>query len=204
MAHGQDASTDTVSVPLPMQIEISNLGKDTRNLLQGRYTQTGLPKFLNGIKFGDGTTQTTAASSTNASSSTFVYGNISITQASFMTCINSTVTFTTRAVKVELELNGGTLDNDNASAVSQISVLVDGARIDALADLDAALNTNVQPGASTNNRTPSNFHYRTMSALTAGSHSFCITGKVDAGLVHFNCTKGGGTRECKFTVSEAP
>ncbi len=57
---GQEISTTTPSIPLLDQIEISNLGKDTRALLSGRYTQTGKPTFQGGICFKDGTCQTTA------------------------------------------------------------------------------------------------------------------------------------------------
>lgn len=58
LAHGQ--STATASVPLIDQIQISNLGKDTRDLLSGRYRQTGKPTFAGGFCFADGTCQTTA------------------------------------------------------------------------------------------------------------------------------------------------
>lgn len=73
LAAAQEISTDTVSVPLDFQIEVSNLGKAVRELQGGMPRVTGLPTFAKGIKFADGTTQTTAASS-GLSSSTNTIG----------------------------------------------------------------------------------------------------------------------------------
>ncbi len=57
----------TMEIPVDTQIEISNLGKDTRNLLRGRYRQTGKPTFQNGICFGDGTCQNSVSGSSTGS-----------------------------------------------------------------------------------------------------------------------------------------
>ncbi len=57
LVQAQDISSNTLSVV--DEVKISNLGKDTRSLLSGRYTQTGKPTFKNGFCFGDGSCQTT-------------------------------------------------------------------------------------------------------------------------------------------------
>lgn len=62
LAASLSAQVDASSVNVVEQIQFQNLGKDVRELQSGRPTITGLPTFLNGIKFSDGTTQTTAAS----------------------------------------------------------------------------------------------------------------------------------------------
>lgn len=63
LAHSQEVSTGAATSLLD-EVRISNLGKDTRDLLSGRYRQTGKPTFANGFCFADGTCQTTAAAPT--------------------------------------------------------------------------------------------------------------------------------------------
>ena len=69
------ASTDTAKVELYDETQtLSNLGKSVREIQSGRPVITGIPTFKNGIKFNDGTIQTTAAGGTEttiASGSTF-------------------------------------------------------------------------------------------------------------------------------------
>ena len=60
-AVAQDTSSNTTSIPLVDQITLSNLGKDTRDLLKGRYTQTGMPLFKNGFYVGSRSNCTTSS-----------------------------------------------------------------------------------------------------------------------------------------------
>ena len=62
LANAQEVSTGAATSLLD-EVRISNLGKDTRDLLSGRYRQTGKPTFANGFCFADGTCQTTAPTS---------------------------------------------------------------------------------------------------------------------------------------------
>ena len=69
LASAQESSTDTISIPMTTQIEISNLGKDVRELQEGRPVIPGIPRYMNGICFDVAGTdcQTTAASTGGAS-----------------------------------------------------------------------------------------------------------------------------------------
>lgn len=62
----------TTALGLEDDLKLQNVRKDVREILVGRPTVTGLPTFKNGIKFGDGTTQTTAASDVGNSTATYV------------------------------------------------------------------------------------------------------------------------------------
>ena len=59
ISQAQEASTGAAAIPLLDRVQISNLGKDTREILSGRYRQTGRPTFAGGLCFADGTCQTT-------------------------------------------------------------------------------------------------------------------------------------------------
>lgn len=116
LASAQEVSTGTAN--LLDEVRISNLGKDTRDLLSGRYRQTGKPTFANGFCFADGTCQTTApvAASVYASSGTRIPAG-SITQATFLVA-QATVTLPVSGnFDVECELQGGIATGASASSV---------------------------------------------------------------------------------------
>lgn len=83
LTQAQEVSTGAVN--LLDDVRISNLGKDTRDLLGGRYRQTGKPTFAGGFCFSDGTCQTTAATTTPVNvpaGSTFTINSIAPTGVS--------------------------------------------------------------------------------------------------------------------------
>jgi hypothetical protein len=168
MAHGQ-ASTDTIAVPLLDQIQISNLGKDTRSLLSGNYTQTGKPKFLNGFCFGDATCQT-SASSGGAAISTFTYAAVvgdDGTNVGFTACIATvTLQFTGSGTAVA-ELSGSVRNDIGNGNYVQITILMDGA------PSTGAVATVVQYVGISNNLALQSAAAKGIWAVTAGEHSFC-------------------------------
>lgn len=190
---GQEAST-TTAIPLIDQIQISNLGKDTRDLLSGRYRQTGKPTFANGFCFGDETCQTTSATAYSVSASTQIVLVADLRTAVTMpVCYSSTITFTTRAVNLRIILSGGDVQAPNAS--TNFNVLMDGAYISPFsASVFANRFTNAENSGSSG---VLSWNYLTTGAVSAGSHSFCLTG---------NSTAANGVRcdvsPCIFRVEE--
>ena len=61
IANSQDIKTGTEGISVIESNKISNLGKSTRDLLQGRYRQTGRPTFAGGFCFKDGSCMTSAS-----------------------------------------------------------------------------------------------------------------------------------------------
>lgn len=183
LAHGQ--STATASVPLIDQIQISNLGKDTRDLLSGRYRQTGKPTFANGFCFVDATCQTTAFVGT-ASTQTILSADLRISNTMGV-CYVSTVTFTTRAVKLKISLAGGEMVAPNASA--SFNVLMDGAFISPFTS--SLVMQKFTNAANDSTSRPMSINFLTTSAVSAGSHSFCLTGESSvANGVKFDVSPG--------------
>lgn len=115
LAKAQEVSTGTAN--LLDEVRISNLGKDTRDLLGGRYRQTGKPTFANGFCFADGTCQTTAPSGSVYASSGTIITPGTITQTTFKVA-QATVTLAVSGnYDVECELQGGIATGATASSV---------------------------------------------------------------------------------------
>lgn len=104
MAFGQ--STTTV-LPLEDELKLQNVRKDVREILVGRPTVTGLPTFKNGIKFGDGTTQTTAGGSFAVLKTTFTRytGTENTTSTDWVSVAGTTVTLVMGGGRAHMKFN---------------------------------------------------------------------------------------------------
>jgi hypothetical protein len=106
----------------------------------------------------------------------------------------STITLTTDNVPLEISFMGSMQTVDE---ISNINVLMDGNYIDdfsATMFMASARNTTVSIVAY-----PVNFTYRTKEAVAAGSHSFCLTGRLQDSNEGLLC----GTNPCWLQIKEA-
>lgn len=200
LANAQEASSGTAGISLYDNVKISNLGKSTRDLLSGRYTQTGLPTFLGGANFkapvtASGATGNIVSGASITASAFFGYGGnltgISGTQISTWTAIVSSVTISTvkgvcyatatlvsNGGRVTLSFSGN-ISNTNATDQGKVSVLVDGDYIEPYKTFGG--NQVAMAGASEGSSRAVGFSVTTLSALSAGSHTFCLAAWRSAG-----------------------
>lgn len=203
IAWGQ-ASTDTLSIPLEDELKLQNVRKDVREILVGRPTVTGLPTFKNGVKFGDGTTQTTAATASVWVGTYTVInsGSASFTNTTFVACsaLFSTVTFTSSAVPLRLTLHLPMRDNTD-TGTSLATVLMDGAHITSLGLSNAIGFCGHQVGATSRTLDCHADILIPASAVSAASHSFCVAfSEPTAATGSVLCASG---RPCYLKIEEA-
>lgn len=130
LANAQETSISTGAtvIPLITEIEISNLGKDTRLILQGRPRFPQPHTFAKGICFGDGTCQTTAPVST--ASVYIATGVINIpqttgTNTTFAGCniagstVQATVSLSTYVAHVEAQISS----SQNGETIGLIALM---------------------------------------------------------------------------------
>lgn len=198
-------STTTPAIPFLDKISISNLGKDTRALLQGRYRQTGLPTYANGFCFGDGTCQTTAPTAAEVNTSSYVFlasAQTTHTNTVWECLASSTFSFTTDNVPITVSLTGMSISHGLANEGLYVTVLVDGGFIDGTNTSSANMVLGINNTTDSDIRYPANFHYTTYSSLSAGAHDFCLAVKVSAGTGTRICNNPGST-PCRFMVKES-
>lgn len=175
LAQAQEVSTTTPNIPLLNRIQISNLGKDTRALLQGRYVQTGKPEFKNGFCFGDGTCQTTAPAAVVGSSYSLVSVSGSSADASFKVCIS---TLSIRPTGTSVTIRGSGSASVTGPSRASLVVLQNGAFILGQSNTKGLLN---QGEGSAGYNTVMSFEYD-VTGLSAGTdYNFCIGAFVDSG-----------------------
>lgn len=197
LAWGQSSST--LQVPLEDQLKLQNVRKDVREILVGRPTITGLPTFNNGIKFGDGTTQTTAASAASVVLATFTvnWANASGTNTSFSGCMpGSTITISgVTASSVAINASA-VIDNGSAAAnFVHLTVLQDGAFLPGKSSTKAIV-AFAQP--ATAYPVVASIAGYISGGLTAGSHSWCLGVWTSAGTWEYQ----GASYGSSFSVME--
>ncbi len=147
---------------------VSNLGKAVRELESGRPKITGLPQFLEGIKFNDGTTQTTAFTGGGYTAITSSYTRVPAftqTQGAHNVAI-ATVTITATANPVFICF-AGSAENTGANYCS-MNFLIDGDRYPGTSGLIGVVSGPALAQAV-------NFSLCLPHTVTAGSHSFAVT-----------------------------
>jgi hypothetical protein len=171
-----------------------------QELRAGRPTITGQPTFRGGvavttITFSDGTTQNTAGSSYTTIVSTKGWDSTprTGTNTTLGPCVaGSTRTATFNANAVDIIFHG-LLSNTNSAQRIYVSVLLDGNFID---KFSSALNnamSMVDDNASGTHGQMVDIYYRTDTAVTAGSHSLCVTIATDGSTWHLNESGDGST-----------
>lgn len=156
-----------------------------------------------GVLWPDGSISTSAfttGATVRASTAALFTSDFTGSNSADSTCINSTMTFTTRNVPVDIIFNGP-MGSSGSGDTPFFTVLVDG---DYLSPYSASkpMATSREPGGSSEAYFPLGLYYRTRSALSAGSHSFCIVfnrGTGGGGVATLFC----GTAPCSFEIREA-
>lgn len=166
LANAQEVSTGA-AISLLDEVRISNLGKDTRDLISGRYRQTGKPTFAGGFCFADGTCQTTAAVAATVDKSTW--------SAKIVTPSGSATALGVCVATVSVTLIGSTMTVWGAGAVSMnaavngsVGVLEDGSF---LAGETSAKGMTQGVGAGSG---ISLSFSKTFTGLVAGAHNYCV------------------------------
>lgn len=181
-------STGTV-IQIGDSLEISNHGKAIAALESGRYTQTGLPKFLNGIQFADGTIQVTSATagsgtaSVTVASTTFLTNSLTISGTAFGVCYATaslTVAVGTATVTFQGYGNGG------GSLNIQGNILINGQYVNIHTETGPAMNGTFCGGVTDCSFTIS----EDVNVAVAGVMSACIQLRV-TGSSWTNYTGGG-------------
>lgn len=197
LSWGQTAST-APATPLGLEddLKLQNVRKDVREILVGRPTVTGLPTFKNGIKFGDGTTQTTAATTAANYVSTFGF----ITGGSAGTGLDICVTGSTRTATVARSFVDVIFSGSGRGSASSIGagILVNGAYPAGGFDADTGIVDAYVSAASENQNL--SFTY-TRLPVTPGSVSICLTGT--GGVTMTFCTDMGTNSICRFGFRES-
>ena len=164
------------------ETRIDGIDISVRELQSGRPVLTssptfrGVPTFLNGITFGDSTTQTTAAVTIGTSSSTAI-APLTTTQATFIVC-QASVTITTNGRPVSGSITGS-LNQSGYSSTNvhtKFAVLQDGQFVSPY--------TSVK-GISMWADGGQNYHEVNipidLPAPAAGSHTYCMAMANDSG-----------------------
>ena len=175
LSFAQEKSTAPV-YGMTERLKVQNISMDVRELQEGRPIITGLPRYQNGIMFGDGTTQTTAASgsafSVDSDSWSMTSGSFAFPTDQFACATGSTITFTVSNANNNVEIN---LDveaiNNTGGATALIGILQDGATV-----FHASENTQSSGGYATKQ----GWYWR--KKLSAGSHTFCVFGYYASGV----------------------
>lgn len=180
-------------------------------------TSTGI-HILNGrlklevgsyIEWPDGktsTTSATAASSTQNSTYTYLQNEYTDGVAPMGPCISgSTITFTTSGNPVEIMFDFSQAHGASGGG-TRVQVLMDGAWIDDFGPSESMAPMSRDPGASSTVWFPTYLRYRTNTAPSAGTHSFCITfERTGGGVSYITCKKAGtaeGPKKCLFMARE--
>ena len=197
---GQDISTPTATVNVIDQMEFQNLSKAVRELQSGRPTITGVPYFINGttvgtpgVTFGDGTTQTTAASAAAVlvSTCTRLLINQGTTSTAWVAVTGSTVTATFGAKRL-LVIFSGQVGNSVGGNHGMVTVTMDGAYLNPIytASFGCASHRNSSGGE---NVAPFTCAILT-DVVSAGSHSvtgYFKQGTAEAETARFACGNDG-------------
>lgn len=177
-------------------------------------TSSGIHFLAGGIKWADGSYSASSAavgggSSGGSQNSTFTYLNSEFTvpsATSMSECLaGSTVTFTTGANPVHVILNGAQAQTGSGQG-TRFSVLLDGGWIDSFGPTKSMAPVSREGGVGSIQFFPFQLNYRTKTALSSGSHSFCVTmARTGGGTSYLACQSAGGFYEgspCLFEVSE--
>lgn len=203
LVQAQEVSTGTVN--LLDEVRISNLGKDTRDLLSGRYRQTGKPTFANGFCFADGTCQTTAPTASvtvYASTAGIVPSNTTAISASVLAVgvDNSTRTITTTRTSRHQIMPRLHMRASDSGALMKCGWLRDGAFFDGQTE---AIGTWAASMSGTPNTTEMGAPIVTRTALAAGTYSYTLSCAVSAGNIQV-CSSTTGESTCDIEVREVP
>lgn len=200
---GQEASTST-AIPLLDDVKISNLGKDTRNLLSGRYTQTGKPTFRGGICFADATCQTTAAISTAAvsvSSRSADLQGITFTATAYGVA-RASQTLTLSGNNPAMVCFSGGVNCQDTNASFGWNFLYDGAYISPLSSSVGVSWGHGYSGSGFVSPTDSGCYMVPAASLSAGSHTFALTALCTTGVLTFGQNNGTVKTAVHFFVYE--
>jgi len=152
----------------------------------------------NGIVFTDATKQTTAGQPAVISTGTFYTTDFTSDEATFNTCVATLTTTLTSATRVNIYLSGHLANTDGtAGAISAIGLLIDGDYFNGQSST-IGLAQGSNDGNSVINH-PLGLTIRTVTALSAASHDFCVTlsDRGTAGTATWECD----TSACQFHVS---
>ena len=173
MANAQ--STMTVQSNIFEDNKISNIAKDLRDIQKGRAVITGQPKFQNGLRFGDGTIQVsspTAVAAQFVSTYTIIVADIAVNTTAGVCYSTATATF--NGGRLHVYLTGADVHNASSNDKTKVAFLIDGdypAPFNALSGDRKAM----VGGNNSGQDHQASFSWTTLSNVTPGSHSICLT-----------------------------
>lgn len=179
-----------------------SVGGSTFSVLAGTVNAGGLLKVsAAGIQWNDGTVSTTSASAFTASASTQIFNSVfdsAISLGTLGTCVNiSSPSFTTRAVPLRLTFSGMIRVSGDTVAAG-LSILMDGQFI---APWTKDLPMGGYQAGQTGRDMTVNINVVTPSAVSAGSHQFCVSVKAySGGTITLRCDATG--QPCYLRVEE--
>lgn len=210
-AWAQDGSTAPAR-NIVQETRLDNLDLSLRDIQSGRPTLTssptirGVPTFVNGINFGDGSFQYTASTPPNsyASSSVFIAANTTaISQTTLVACVNgSTVTITSVLTSTHTLVISGNVRVSDSGAIGKCGVLRNGQFFDGQSATKGMWTVKT---AGTAVHDTWQQYWPSSIAQPAGTYSYCIACAASAGNVQFcSSTDAAASVSCFIKVQETP